>query len=92
MDQQTNYYIDAAIKELYGQQPQSRSYAGLKWIQLDGAIQQVSFEVGMGGCKTRAARCNDVDTSVPTYEERRFYERIRGQKPQKTDRQIKAVK
>ena len=85
VDKQINYYLDAMQQELQVQQPYSITYAGLKRINLDGAIQQVSFEVGPSGCRTKASRSTDQDMRVPSYEERRFYEKLRGIKPAKPD-------
>jgi hypothetical protein len=88
VDQQIDYYLDAALAELQLLTPQTRAYAGLKEIEPDGAIQQVTISVGLGGCTTQASRSNDHDLNTPSYETRRFYERLRNQK-KLTDTKIK---
>jgi hypothetical protein len=40
--------------------PQTAHYVGLIPIELDGAIQQVSFQVGVTGTTTSVARNNDA--------------------------------
>ncbi len=73
------YYLRAALAELQVSTAADRTYAGLLPINLDGAIQQVSWSVGQSGARTRASLNHEHNPFVAPYRERRFYERLRGQ-------------
>jgi hypothetical protein len=59
-DQMADAYLDAAQLEYQFEMPQTAHYVGLIPIELDGAIQQVSFQVGVTGTTTSVARNNDA--------------------------------
>jgi hypothetical protein len=94
IDRQANYYLDAEWNSLQTKQPQARTYAGLLKIELDGAIQQVTWSVGLGGATTKASRCDDMDTGVLSYDQKRFYEKTRNtnSKPAMTESVIKGLR
>lgn len=51
-------------------------YAGLHDIRLDGAIQQVGWEIGRGTFTT-ASRNSEFDRAIPSYKRRKEVEEIR---------------
>jgi hypothetical protein len=70
------YYVNLAIAELQTKNPQRITYEVIKAIHLDGAIQQVTWEVSNSGTpKTTACRNNDIDPIMPSYRERRRLQR-----------------
>jgi hypothetical protein len=73
---QADYYITAALDDFDAKVPQARTYAGLKPINPDGAIQQVAWFVGPQGAITRASRNNEqVDLSI-SFQERRLQQKL----------------
>lgn len=71
-------YLAAALAEFQTTLPQEVAYAGLVPISLDGAIQQVSWQMGPEGCTTRASRNSEFAAAVPEHKTRRFFEVLRG--------------
>lgn len=89
INEQADYYINAAMEEFRIKTPQARTYAGLKVINPDGAIQQVAWFVGPQGATTRASRNREqVDLSL-SFKERRFYQQVRDTVQQKNAAQQK---
>jgi len=76
-----DYYLDAASQQ-YNQTnyPEEIRYAGLKYIELDGAIHQVQWTGGRDGFFTHASRNDEFSLVVPRYQERRRRERLRDAK------------
>jgi len=73
------YYLDAGMEKYQTKIPQVARYPGLVAIQLDGAIEQVSYSVSnQQPCMTVVARQNELmsGTLVP-YKERRQLEQGR---------------
>jgi hypothetical protein len=61
--QMANYYLDAAEQEYQQTDPASATYAGLRDdFELDGAIQSITYSVGLGGATTSVSR-NDERTN-----------------------------
>ena len=54
--------------------PLTVRYPGLMPIELDGAIQKVSFQVGSAGATTTAARHNEGRRVAQSYRDRRRIE------------------
>ena len=78
LDQELSEQMDAVELEYQATLPQQITYDGLKPIDLDGAIQQVTWSVSITeGATTQASRNNEFSTEVPTYEQRRVRERLR---------------
>lgn len=76
VQRQADFYIQAAMDDFDSQIPQARTYAGLKAINPDGAIQQVAWFIGPQGAMTRASRNNEqVDLSI-SFQERRFQQKL----------------
>ena len=49
----------------------TRTYLGLFPIDMDGAIQQVSYRIGKQGADTIASKGTEHDFDIPQYAERR---------------------
>ena len=54
----------------------TQEYNGLMEIDLDGAVSQVSWEVGEGGVSTTASRNEEHSIWVPPYPARRRAEKL----------------
>ena len=76
VNQEADYYLDAMQRSLIPETPQSREYIGLVSIAPDGAIMQVTWEVGPGGAKTRASRNYESEQALLTYKEKQFLEKL----------------
>jgi hypothetical protein len=76
-DQQADEYLDAAESEFDTPAPRICSYAGLEPISPDGAIQQVTWNVGLQGATTLASRGTDRAPYTVPYSQRRLMEKIR---------------
>lgn len=93
VEKQAEYYLDAAQRAYQWTSPASVSYAGLKAINPDGAIQQITWTIDRKGyATTRASRNREELMVVPSYKERRFIERLQValQRDEKTGRQKQA--
>lgn len=66
-----NYYLQGLALQYQLKGATSRTYNGIVPIALDGAIAQVTWSVGGGGCSTTASRNLEHDTWVPSYPARR---------------------
>ncbi len=75
--EQCDYYLAAAEKEYQDAAIREITYAGLRYVTLDGAIQQVTWTIGLSGVTTRISRNNEFSTTVPSYRERRFFEKLK---------------
>jgi hypothetical protein len=65
-----DYYLGAHVLEHLVKEGQSASYIGVHAVPLDGAVQQVSIEVG-SGAKTTASRNAEHSVWVPALPQRR---------------------
>lgn len=78
LNEELDHRLRAVDQEYQATLPQEIGYDGLKAIDLDGAIQQVTWSVSTETeATTRASRNDEFDPNVPNYEERRVRERIR---------------
>jgi len=75
VDPQCETLLDALEREYQMKLPQSISYPGLMLVELDGAIQHITFSVGENGCTTVISRNTERRDCVDTYKEMRFRER-----------------
>ena len=91
IDPELQHYLNAAEQEYQVTNPQSRTYAGLKAISPDGAIQQVTWSVGGAGATTRASRNNDTDYKSPSYRERRLVEKTRQLQTERVDKVLRQL-
>lgn len=73
--EESDYYLRAAEAEYNQAAPQSLVYMGLRNIELDGAIQQVVFNVGPIGATTMAARNTEILRRTIPYQRRREIEK-----------------
>jgi hypothetical protein len=72
VNNQCDYYLDAAEQTYQTTYPETIRYVGLRGdIELDGAIQQIVFEIGPSGCTTTASRNDEQVHKYPSYNERR---------------------
>lgn len=63
--------VDVELLKLSLADGGSGTYAGLKKINLDGAIQQVGIRIdSQSGMKTTLSRNREVDTTVPDFDDR----------------------
>lgn len=69
VQKEAKHYLDAAAGEYDLEASNDVQYAGLELIEPSGAIEQVSFAVGTGGCYTRASRNAEHDRGVTPYKE-----------------------
>ena len=77
VNQECDYYLDAAEQEYQTSLPQTIKYAGIRALELDGAIQQLILGVGPEGATTTVVRNNELSLRAPGYKERRTMERAR---------------
>jgi hypothetical protein len=71
------HYLDAVEKQYQTTDPSSFTYGGIQKIDVDGAIQQVTWNVSDDGfATTRASRNREELLVVPSYNERRMMERL----------------
>jgi hypothetical protein len=81
VDDECDYYLNAAMLEYQTTFPQDTTYGGIVPISPDGAIQQVSWTVGVqGGAITRASRNSEFSLHTVPYRERRMLERLWGER------------
>ena len=71
VESQCQYYAQSVAREYQLVTSSTKSYIGILQIDMDGAIQQVSYEIGKGGSTTRASRGTEHSWYTPAYEERR---------------------
>jgi len=77
VDAELDYYLDAAMKEYDPKIPQSATYMGLRRLDLDGAIRQVTYEVDKSGARTTVARNTEDIDRVEPYRQKRARQRDR---------------
>jgi hypothetical protein len=78
LDQQGLYYAQGASLKYETVGADDATYAGLVPISPDGAIREVGWQVGLNGCFTQASRNSETIPYLPTYNQRRMFEKIRG--------------
>jgi hypothetical protein len=71
-----NELLAAAAAEYQTPQTEDAEYAGIEYIDLDGAIQQVGWTVSGSGVLTRASRNTEYDLAVPDFKKRREQRKI----------------
>jgi hypothetical protein len=68
---QCQYYADAIAKTFETVLSSTRTYIGLFGIDMDGAIEQVTYRIGKQGADTIASRGTEHNFDIPPYLERR---------------------
>jgi len=71
VERQSLYYAQQISQQFITQSTGSRTYYGLFPIDMDGAIQQVSYRLGKQGYDTIASVNTEHDFDIPPYAERR---------------------
>jgi len=69
-----NFYLQSHLKEYLATSGQTVEYNGFRAIDLDGAVQQVTWSLGPDGCSTTASRNTEHSLWVPPYPARRRVE------------------
>jgi hypothetical protein len=65
------YYLDGLAAQYLVEGGLAREYNGIRAVDCDGAIAQVTWEVGGGGARTVASRNSEHSIYVPPYPARR---------------------
>lgn len=66
-----NYYLQGMVAQYFVSGGQTIEYNGIVGVQIDGAISQVTWEVGESGISTKASRNTEHDIWIPPYPARR---------------------
>ena len=77
LDPQLDHILNGIEKKYDSPNPQIVTYAGIRLVEMDGAIQNLDFQVGHGGCKTTISRNTESLESIQSYEERRLIEKLK---------------
>lgn len=80
LNTQSQYYSAGRIAQYVTSAGASARYVGLQSINPDGAITQVTWEIGEAGCTTQAGRLFEPSPYVPPYKERRMMDLQRKQR------------
>jgi hypothetical protein len=80
LDAVADYYASGRLASYVSANGASGKYVGLQAINPDGAIQQVTWEIGGSGCYTSASRLYEPNPYVPPYKERRVMDMQRAQR------------
>lgn len=75
VNEECEYWLDAAMREYQTARPETRRYAGMIQQDLDGAIRQVTYTVGPAGTYTTISRNDEQLSRTLPYEYRRRKER-----------------
>lgn len=76
-DDMANHYLDAINLEYRTRRPATRVYAGFVPLELDGIIQQITWEVdGQGFARTRASAEREEYHFSPPYTQKRHLEKM----------------
>jgi hypothetical protein len=71
------YYLNGMLQSYQMTVPQTVVYAGLKRIELDGAIRHVTYKVSKSGCTTTANRNTERLDRVPSLTYRKMMNKIK---------------
>lgn len=66
-----NHYLDTMTVQYLYERGLTREYNGIKFIDCDGGIQQVTWEVGPNGASTVASQNTEHSVYIPPYPARR---------------------
>jgi hypothetical protein len=69
--QQCQYFANAVQQTFALVQTQTRTYLGAYPIDMDGAINQVTYRISPAGTDTVVSRGTEHDYDIPSYDERR---------------------
>lgn len=68
-DERADYYINCKLKEFEAPQALTRTYQLLVPLDLDGAIQQISYTISKAGANTKASVGTEHDFTRPSYRD-----------------------
>lgn len=77
IDAACQYYLNAALSAYQRPTPNTKKYMGIKPVQLDGAVQQITFNVGPSGATTVVSRNDEQLDRIDPFDVRRQAERNR---------------
>ena len=77
VQQDANYYIQGLMAEYQATTPQTITYAGLKYIDLNGAINHLHYQVSKRGTTTTASRNNEQIHRVQPLAHRKLMAKIK---------------
>lgn len=77
LDQAAKFYCKAKEEELRPDVGEDKSYGGFVRVELDGAIQQVTWNLSSGVGTTRASRNTEHSVLTPRYKERELLQNMR---------------
>jgi hypothetical protein len=69
-DTRADYYIESKLKEFETPNALTLTYQLLVPIDMDGAINQVSYRISKSGADTKVSRGTEHDLSTPSYREK----------------------
>jgi hypothetical protein len=72
-----DYYLDGMLQEYQATDAQTITYAGIKYIQLDGSIRNVTYKVGKSGCTTTASRNSEQMNRIQPLTYRKLMSKIK---------------
>lgn len=77
LNKEFDYYIDLEVKSWKNLEPAQATYAGIKRIRLDGAIQHIVWRFGESQAAiTQVSRNNEMRQYITPYKERRLNAKI----------------
>jgi hypothetical protein len=77
LDDLAKEFATCAAQKYEQPEAQDGTYAGLRDdIELDGAIQQITYSVGPAGATTRASRNSETHPYHPPYNAKRWKEKL----------------
>jgi len=86
VEKEADHWLDAEVNAIQTVQTKDIEYADIRAIDVDGAIQQVSWSVGPSGGKTRASRNDEFDRAVLRYSRKQEIEEQKRQARQNRGR------
>lgn len=78
LDDDAKQIAKAVASKYENIQSADATYAGLLFVSLDGAIRQITWNVGSDGATTQVSRNTESNPLVPHFRERRFLEVMYG--------------
>lgn len=80
VERELRYYLNSAIATLEQKASRSGEFAGILAIEPSGLVQQISWEWGSNGPKTKMSANTEHSYNVPNYYERRLLTKLKDDK------------